>query len=258
MQWARGGSSSARLDGSDLRASFLPPGLEAVVLTAGGRHIYWAGFERTRNRTEIGMVRLDGSHRRRLYDLEGSVSGMAAHGRRLYLATGEGLDLLRVGAHRTPRRLVKEVGLVDVAVARGRLYWCNYGAPAPHASGSVHAARLNGTRSVRYDISGLHSPVSLAVGGGYVYWGNSEAQESIGRIRTDGTGAEPSFLSIPGFAVGLTWRASSLYWASSSLGLSRASNEIGRQNVGPEGQAIGERQTLLPLGEDLPYSLTLH
>jgi hypothetical protein len=227
-----------------------------VVLAAAGNHIYWAGFDRTQNDTKIGMSRLDGTHKRHLYTFDGDVSGMAPRRRRLYFATGDGLDLIRLGSHRPPKQLVKESGLVDVVVGRGHLFWCNDG--PPHSSGSIHIAGMNGARSRPYAIPDLHSPISLALGGGYLYWGNSEARESIGRIKTDGIGAEPSLLSVPGFAVGLAWHAGGLYWASSSLGQPGATNEIGREDFGSEGEPIGGPQTVLPLPADrFPYSLAL-
>ena len=250
--------SSANLDGSNLDQTrlALPTGLGAVRITATDHHIYWAGYDQIKDDTEIGMARLDGSHPRHLLRVDGDVSGMVVRGRLLFLATGEGLDLVRLGSHRRPRQLVHEIGLVDVAVGKGRIYWCNYGlAPVPD---SIHSANLDGTHRRRYAIPDLHSPGSLLLAGGFLYWGNTETQTTIGRIKTDGTEVEPSFLTIDGFAVGLAWHESALYWASSSLGRPGALNEIGFEELTSEGSPIETPGTVLSIpGDQPPYSLAL-
>jgi hypothetical protein len=250
--------SSANLDGSNVDESTvtLPSDLGAVQVTTTGHHIYWAGFDEIKDDTEIGTARLNGSHARPLLRIDGGVSGMVARGRLLFLATGEGLDLVRLGSHRRPRQLVREIGLVDVAVGKGRIYWCNYG-QAP-VSASIHSANLDGTQRRRYVIPNLHSPVSLLLAGGFLYWSNSETQTTIGRIKSDGTDVEPTFLTIGGFAVGLAWHKSTLYWASSSLGQAGALNEIGFEELTSEGRPIGTPRTVLPIPEDQPpYSFAL-
>jgi hypothetical protein len=263
LYWTLGATSahrisSANLDGSNVDQSTVTvrPGLGAMKITATDHHIYWAGYDEIKDDTEIGIARLDGSHPRHLLRVDGNVSGMVARGRLLFLATGEGLDLVRLGSRRRPRQLVREIGLVDVAVGKGHIYWCNYG-QAP-VRGSIHSANLDGTHKRRYVIPNLHSPVSLLLADGFLYWGNSETQTTIGRIKTDGTVVEPSFLTVDGFAVGLAWHKSSLYWASSSLGQPGALNEIGFEELTSEGQPIETPRTVLQIpGDQPPYSLAL-
>lgn len=119
-----------------------------------------------------------------------------------------------------------------LAVDDGRIYWAWSRSPR----GAIARARLNGRGVQPRFITGITaSPLSLALGDGFVYWTDNPCaghvcdQPRIGRAGVNGERVDESFIvsSVYGFAfLDLAADGEHLYWAIDS-----GANSIGRANL---------------------------
>ncbi len=112
--------------------------------------------------------------------------------------------------------------LAPVAVSRTRatpyahLYWSEQETsrgPAGNGIDNIWQANLTGTSVDRNFVRGLSVPWPVAVGSGYLYWGDGEAG-TIGRVEINGTHATRTLLHAGADALAVS--SQYIYWTESS------------------------------------------
>jgi hypothetical protein len=104
-------------------------------------------------------------------------------------------------------RLVKGASNVSALTASGRYLYFGLNNSIGRSTTSGSSAKLN-------FVAGTGTPVSIAVGGGYIYW-SSAAGTSIGRANLDGSSPNPDFIAnVPGYVNDLAVSGSNIYWSN--------------------------------------------
>jgi len=107
--------------------------------------------------------------------------------------------------------------------AHAYVYWANWDGGT---GTTIGRATVDGGQVDQGFIKGAHGPCGLAVGGGYIYWGN-QATDTIGRARLDGTDVRQDFITgITGFnrPCSVAVDSGHIYWDETV-------NDIGRANL---------------------------
>jgi hypothetical protein len=163
----------------------------AGALVADDRFLYWL------DENAVGRVAFDGSQTNRGFlrpprEANGGVGdGLATDGRYLYVAScdrsrigrvasdgsAKNWSLIVLGRHSCPQ---------DLAIGARYLYWTELG----YKGGTIGRARLDGSQfdDRWYRLHVIDGPLSLAVGGGAVYWtwgGAARTTPYVGRVALD-------------------------------------------------------------------------
>jgi hypothetical protein len=189
--WGRKNAiGSANVDGSRVEHDFIPRLADVKDVAVGGGHVYWIDVLRGR----IGRANLDGS------DVQ-------------------------------PKFITGIDSPTGMTVDANHIYWSDIGG-SPPAPGTIARANLDGSGVRRDFITGLGNVGGVAVAGGHIYWTASTPgpeyplglfRYSIGRANLDGSGVEPSFITLgtpasgdtrprPGAPRGIDVDAGHIYW----------------------------------------------
>ena len=178
-----------RLVGADVEN--IAPTVQGATSLAMGRNqkIYWTAPNATNaRRGSINSANLDGSGASVVRDLFGAPLNIAVTSDALYWTDALG----RVQRSNLDGSEISNVvpGLTnpgDIAIAaNGRVYWTE-------AAGSIRSANISGSpRVVQNVATGLGEPLSIAIGGGKIYW-LERAENGSGKLQRanlDGSSAE--------------------------------------------------------------------
>jgi len=201
----------------------IAPSVEnATSLAIGGGKLYYTTINATNpNRGTLNSANLDGSGVTELKDLYGAPVQIAvdAGGGNLYWTDSLGRiqqsDLSGQNIGNVVRNLR---GLGTLALASGTVYWTESG-------GRIRYANLSGVRTPQNLATGLGEPLSLAVGGGKLYWleGSADGSGKLQRANLNGTNAETlkSFARLYDNSLGVDPSGQRLYLTGNGGKLSR-------------------------------------
>jgi hypothetical protein len=194
-------------------------------------YLYWLDSEAS----TIGRAQLDGTHvQRNLLQVGGTSESIAVRGAHIYWATGSfsGQPALvwQADLNGSHARKLFSVGkgfeIGGLAVNGEHIYWANTD------KGTIGRASLNGTNVELSFLTGLASPIGLALGQKHLYWASfgtvywaSFGTGSIGRADLGGGHVNKQFITAAGDPRGIAVGAGHIYWANSSGGA------IGRARV---------------------------
>jgi hypothetical protein len=209
---ASGGSGTpsigrAGLDGSNINPTFITTDTsEPVALAVGGGFIYWADFK-------TGLIErdtIDGDPNNIVTVANpgpNQVTGLTVDNSHIYWTMGDtsgttiesaNLD----GSNLNPTFITGQAGPVGVAVAGGFIYWTNIAGNTAGA-GTIARDTVDGNPSnITTVVGSLNSPLGLATDGKQLYW-SQENPASIGTAGIDGSNANPNFISIGDFSLGI-------------------------------------------------------
>lgn len=152
-----GSIARADNDGTNVDLNFIPNLNDPAGVAVDGQHIYWAN----RSTASIGRANLDGTGV--------NVAFIAGAGGSNYLAGG-------------------------LAVDSSHVFWTSF-PTSVGGSGALGRANIDGSGANPSFLSGLtfvRSPYSVAIGGPYLFWSNTDLNtgaddSAIGRVGLDGT-----------------------------------------------------------------------
>ena len=108
-------------------------------------------------------------------------------------------------------------------------------ASTPAAPARRSAARSSTGRDVNQSfISGVNSPHSLAISGGYIYWA-SRYGNTIGRAKLDGTGVNSNFITGAIGPWGVAVSGNYVYWTNYGANGGSDGTTVGRANINGKG-----------------------
>jgi hypothetical protein len=233
VYWAVGGPNGsggttigrADLDGSGVNHSFASGASNPAAIAIDGNYIYWAND----GTSSIGRANLNGSDPEPdwIPGLSESAAGIAVDGSYIYWTDGEeyigratlgGADVdptfINIGFDTSPTGLAVQAGTLYVGTE--------------NQIRTVHTS--GGTISLLGPSLGDNVQVpSVAVAGGYVYFGEFGTVDGIGRIQTNGMNETDSLISGLEINGGVASDGTYLYWTDAT------SDEIGRALLGSNG-----------------------
>jgi hypothetical protein len=234
VYWAVGGSDGsggttigrADLNGSGVNHSFAPGASSPAAIAIDASHIYWAndGAE------SIGRANLNGGDADPTWipNRGATVSGIAVDGSYIYWTEGDSSDYISRmpigGGTIDPTFIDAGTQPEGIAVQSGTIYVGVY-----NQIESVPVAGMQVPLPLGTSLGSGEQVPSLAVGGGYVYFGEFGLDNEIGRMTVDGSDQTSDFISGNFFAGGIATDGTYLYWSSSTDG------EIGRALIGSAG-----------------------
>src|ERR1039458_4538748 len=126
-----------------------------------------------------------------------------------------------------------------VAINGSYLYWLN----DPYSGeGSLRRSTIAGTE-VTTLLSGLKSPEAIAIGGEYIYYGESGTTNTIGRVKLNGEEANNAFITTDvKTPAGLAVNASHIYWTNADI---VGEYEEGKGYIADATIAGGEPKTII-------------
>ena len=230
MLWVDGGKIYA-LVGADVEE--FGSGVEgAMNIAVGGGKVYWT--EKTGDSAgTINSAKLDGSDAKELKKIKAVPMGIAVDtetGDKLYWTNSRGriqsADLDGSGIENV---MLDLPGPMDIAVARGNLYWTQY--DETDGEGNVGIANATGRGTPKYISTGADAPGSIAIGGNKVYWTEMTGSNAgtINSANLNGSGAEElnDIRAVP-MGIGVDTARSKLYWTN-SRGRVQSANLAGRK-----------------------------
>ena len=229
MLWVDGGKIYA-LVGADVEE--FGSGVEgAMNIAVGGGKVYWTEMTGESAGT-INSAKLDGSDVKELKKIKAVPMGIAVDtaGDKLYWTNSRGriqsADLDGSGIENV---MLDLPGPMDIAVARGILYWTQY--DATEEEGNVGIANATGRGTPKYISTGADAPGSIAIGGNKVYWTEMTGSNAgtINSASLNGSGAEElnDIRAVP-MGIGVDTARSKLYWTN-SRGRVQSANLEGRK-----------------------------
>ncbi len=217
MLWVDSGGIYALVGVSVQR--FAPSVDNALNIAIGGNKIYWTEQTGESSGT-INSANLDGTGMKELTAIMAVPMGIAVDtaGSKLYWTNSRGriqsanLD----GDPKITNVLQNLSGPMDIAVARGNLYWTQY--DATEGAGNIGITNTAGRGMPKYISTGLDMPMSLAIANAKVYW-TEKTGESGGTVNAatlNGAGAT-QLASIQAAPIGIAvdGARSKLYWTNS-------------------------------------------
>jgi hypothetical protein len=183
-----------------------------LVVPAASAAVYWD------EPGTLGAANLDGSNPNPKYLLFRGMGGptcdVAVTTTHLYWCEWFGIWRVNLEGPAVPTQVVSGLNNPSrIAVDGGHLYWVNRGA------GSIGRAALDGSAREDSFISGLNEPSGVAVDDRYLYW---LTFNEIGRARLDRTGIEKVFVETIPVGSGLAVDQNHLYWsAGDAIGRAR-------------------------------------
>ncbi len=216
MLWVDSGGIYALVGVSVQR--FAPSVDNALNIAIGGNKIYWTEQTGESSGT-INSANLDGTGMKELTAIMAVPMGIAVDtaGSKLYWTNSRGriqsanLD----GDPKITNVLQNLSGPMDIAVARGNLYWTQY--DATEGAGNIGITNTAGRGMPKYISTGLDMPMSLAIANAKVYW-TEKTGESGGTVNAatlNGAGATQlaSILAAP-IGIAVDGARSKLYWTN--------------------------------------------
>ncbi len=230
MLWVDGGKIYA-LVGADVEE--FGSGVEgAMNIAVGGGKVYWTEMTGESSGT-INSAKLDGSDVKELKKIKAVPMGIAVDtaGDKLYWTNSRGriqsADLDGSGIENV---MLDLPGPMDIAVARGLLYWTQY--DATEEEGNVGIVNPTAGRKVaRYISTGSDMPGSIVIGGNKVYWTEMTGSNAgtINSASLNGSGAtELNDIRAVPMGIGVDTARSKLYWTN-SRGRVQSANLEGRK-----------------------------
>ena len=229
MLWVDGGKIYA-LVGADVEE--FGSGVEgAMNIAVGGGKVYWTEMTGESSGT-INSAKLDGSDVKELKKIKAVPMGIAVDTARskLYWTNSRGriqsADLDGSGIENV---MLDLPGPMDIAVARGLLYWTQY--DATEEEGNVGIANATGRGTPKYISTGADAPGSIAIGGNKVYWTEMTGSNTgtINSASLNGSGAtELNDIRAVPMGIGVDTARSKLYWTN-SRGRVQSANLEGRK-----------------------------
>ena len=229
MLWVDGGKIYA-LVGADVEE--FGSGVEgAMNIAVGGGKVYWTEMTGESSGT-INSAKLDGSDVKELKKIKAVPMGIAVDtaGDKLYWTNSRGriqsADLDGSGIENV---MLDLPGPMDIAVARGLLYWTQY--DATEEEGNVGIANATGRGTPKYISTGADAPGSIAIGGNKVYWTEMTGSNAgtINSASLNGSGAtELNDIRAVPMGIGVDTARSKLYWTN-SRGRVQSANLEGRK-----------------------------
>ena len=233
MLWVDGGKIYA-LVGADVEE--FSSGVEgAMNIAVGGRKVYWTEMTGESSGT-INSAKLDGSDVKELKKIKAVPMGIAVDtaGGKLYWTNSRGrIQSADIDGSGIENVMLDLPGPMDIAVARGILYWTQY--DETDGEGNVGIANATGRGTPKYISTGADAPGSIAIAGNTVYWTEMTGSESgtINSANLNGSGAtELNDIRAVPMGIGVDTARSKLYWTN-SRGRVQSANLEGRkiQNV---------------------------
>ena len=217
MLWVDGGAIYA-LVGADVER-FAPGVDNALNIAIGGNKVYWTEKTGDSGGT-INSANLNGSGVTELTSIFATPIGIAVDtaGSKLYWTNSAGrIQSANLDGSRIQNVMQNLPGPMDIAVARGNVYWTQYDATA--SAGNVGILNPTGQqKNARYISTGSDMPGSLAINGGKVYWTEmtGDSGGTINSANLNGTGATQiaSILATPS-GIAVDGSRSKLYWTNS-------------------------------------------
>ena len=202
-----------------------------VAVDAG--HIYWLAGEAVPEGGGwgyVGRANLDGSGAEPSFiKTEGSL-GIAVDNEHIYWSEGYGAGYGSIGRANldgsgVERYFIAAGEAFGIAVDRAHIYWAAPCSSQPCTGGAIGRANLDGSGVQRSFISGPTAPVSVAVGGGHVYWTDlcsswreaCSSGDTIGRANLDGSGVQRRLITVArtNMMGGLAVYDAHVYWSGS-------------------------------------------
>jgi hypothetical protein len=143
------------------------------------------------------------------------LSAQRAHAA-LYFPYNNGSYIVHAGNNGLGGAPTVETGgrATGVAINGPYLYWLD---DSYSGEGSLRRSTIAGTE-VTTLLSGLKSPEALAIGGEYIYYGESGTTNTIGRVKLNGEDQKNSFITtFVKTPAGLAVNASHLYWTNAYI-----------------------------------------
>jgi virginiamycin B lyase len=224
VYWAtpnKGTIGRAKLDGGEVKESFISGLGRPRWLAADSKYLYWS-------------------------DLHGGKDGKGTIGR---------VELS--GANPEPEFIADASGPQGLAVSASKVYWASEGSPAH----SIARANIDGSgiEAEWHLVGGGEFPQGVAVDASHVYWGTNNGVSGVLR-RIDLDGANEIAKGILGKLAevrGIAIDAGHLYWASQALGeIGRSDLDLGEfepEFIGLEGE--GDLQGLAVAGGQIYWSI---
>ena len=217
MLWADGGTIYA-LVGAEVQ-EFISGVEGAMNLTIGGNKVYWT--EKTSESSgTINAANLDGSGAKELKSIMAVPMGIAVDtaANKVYWTNSRGriqsLNADGSGIIENVRQNLPSP--MDLAVARGNLYWTQYDATS--GAGSLGIANPTGRGTPKYISTGSDTPGSLVIAGNKLYWtertGTSSGTVNSANLTGNGAMQLASIRAVP-MSIAVDTARSKLYWTNS-------------------------------------------
>ena len=234
MLWVDGGAIYALVGANAQR--FAPSVDNALNIAIGGSKVYWTEMTGESGGT-INSANLDGTGVTELASIFATPIGIAIDtaGSKLYWTNSAGrIQSANLDGSRITNVLQNLPGPMDIAVARGIVYWTQFDATA--SAGNVGIVNPTAAQTVaRYVSTGSDTPGSIVVNGGKVYWTEMTGGSggTVNSANLNGTGAAQlaSILAAP-IGIAVDGSRSKLYWTNSRGRVQSANlNGSGIKNV---------------------------
>ena len=215
MLWVDGGAIYA-LVGADVE-KFAPSVDNALNVAVGGGKVYWTEQTGESSGT-INSANLNGSGMKELKSIRAVPMGIAVDtdAEKLYWTNSRGrIQSMDADGGRINSVVEDLSGPMDIAVARGNLYWTQY----DETAGEGNVGIVNPTSgNPRYISTDSDMPMSLVIGGNKVYWTERTGTDSgtINSANLNGNGAEElnDIRAVPS-GIAVDEARSKLYWTNS-------------------------------------------
>ena len=239
MLWVDSGGIYSLVGGANAKSLELSPVFttkNARYITIGGGKVYWTEQTGESSGT-IHSANLDGSGAKKLKSIMAVPMGIAVDtaANKVYWTNSRGRiqSLNADGSGRVENVWQDLSGPMDIAVARGNLYWTQYDATT--GAGSIGIANPTGRGIPKYISTDSDAPRNLVIAGNKVYW-TEQTGTSSGTINTatlSGTDVK-QLAAIQAVPVGIAVDSarSKLYWTNSRGRIQSANLDGSRiQNV---------------------------
>ena len=217
MLWVDGGTIYA-LVGAEVQE--FGSGVEgALNIAVSGNKVYWT--EKTgENSGTINAANLDGSGVKELKSIMAVPMGIAVDtaANKVYWTNSRGRiqSLNADGSGRVENVRQNLPSPMDLAVARGNLYWTQYDATS--GAGSLGIANPTGRGTPKYISTGSDTPGSLVIAGNKLYWtertGTSSGTVNSANLTGNGATQLASIRAVP-MGIAVDTARSKLYWTNS-------------------------------------------
>ena len=217
MVWADGGTIYA-LVGAEVQA-FISGVEGAMNIAIAGNKVYWT--EKTgENSGTINAANLDGSSAKELKSIMAVPMGIAVDitANKVYWTNSRGrIQSLNADGSGIVENVRQNLpSPMDLAVARGNLYWTQYDATS--GAGSIGIANPTGRGTPKYISTGSDTPGSLTIAGNKVYWtertGTSSGTVNSANLTGNGATQLASIRAVP-MGIAVDTARSKLYWTNS-------------------------------------------